>query len=260
VTYYFVVSAVIGGQEGTTSEQVEIHPFDTTQTVLTVGKMSEGGQFTPYLEASSSAVQAGQPGFICAEHFTGLLNLRELCYYGYGNLMNQFIGTKGYQIYNWGGAGSSLSTIVAPNTVTAGSGWSDISYLSRQFRTDNVLGTSHGLTATPLGAINITVTDTNYHYLTVVSPAQFNTGRKFALRLTAADSTSATYNINESYGSSDTYQFLFKGNVTLYADATGGGSYANVQAVFLDDAPVTYAAVQTVPAVLTPPTQFRIGH
>jgi hypothetical protein len=261
VVYYFAVTAIIGGQEGATSEQVEIRPFDTTQSVLTVGQMSEGGQFTPYLEASSAAAAAGQPSFICAEHMTGLLNLRELCYYGFGSLMSQFVGTQGYVIYNWGGAGSSLNTIAAPNSITAGSGWSDIAYMSRQFRTDNVLGSNHAITGTPVGVINISVSDTNYHYLTVVSPAQFNTGRQFALRLTSANNqSSAVFNVNETYGYSDTFQFLFQGNVTLSADASGGGSYANVQALFLDAAPVTYAAaVQSQPALLKPPTQFHIG-
>jgi len=258
VVYYFAVTAIIGGQEGTTSEQVEIRPFDTTQSVLAVGRMTEGGQFTPYLEASSTAAKAGQPSFICAEHMTALLNLRELCYYGYGDLMDQFVGTKGYVIYNWGGAGSSLTQVTAPDAITLGSGWNDIAYLSRQFRTDNVLGSNHGITGSPVGAINISVSDTNFHILTVVSPAQFNNGRQFALRLTAANNTSAVYNVNEPYGFSDTFQFLFQGNVTLYADATGG-SYANVEAVFLDDAPVTYAAVQSAPALLAPPTKFRIG-
>jgi len=260
LTYYFVVTAIIAGVEGTTSEQVEVHPFDTTQSVLAVGRMSEAGQFTPYLEASSAAVAAGQPSLICAEHITGLLNLRELCYYGYGNLMNQFVGSKGYQIFNWGGSGSTLYTVVSPYSIGAGPGWSDIQYLSRQFRVDNVLGSNHGITAASLGSIPITVGDTNYHYLTIVSPAQFNSARKFAFRLTAANNTSAVFNVNESNGSSDTFQFLFKGNVTLYADASGGGSFANVQALFLDDAPVTYAT-PSAPShqSLTPPTQFRIG-
>jgi hypothetical protein len=261
VVYYFAVTAILGGTEGATSEQVEIRPFDTSQNVLAVGHMSEGGQFTPYLEASSAAANAGQPSFICAEHMTALLNLRELCYYGYGDMMSQFVGAKGYVIYNWGGAGSSLTHVTAPDTITAGSGWSDIAYLSRQFRTDNVLGSNHGLTASPIGSIAIGVTDTNYHYLTVVSPAQFNNGRNFVLRLTSTNNTSAVYNINEARGYSDTFQFLFRGNVTLYADATGGGSYANVQALFLDDAPVTYGPVQLapLPPPLTPPTGFRIG-
>jgi hypothetical protein len=131
--------------------------------------------------------------------------------------------------------------------------------MSRQFRADNVLGSNHGITGSPVGSINVSVNDTNFHVLTVVSPAQFNNGRNFVLRLTSANGGTAAYNVNESEGYSDTFQFLFCGNATLYADATGG-SYANVEAVFLDDAPVTYAAPQAAPAVLMPPTQLRVGH
>lgn len=258
VIYYFAVTAMIGGQEGAPSEQVDIRPFDTTQSVLAVGRMSEGGQFTPYLDASSAAAQAGQPSFIGAEHMTALLNLRELCYYGYGDMMDESVGTRGYVIYGWGGPGSNLVTVAASDTITLGSGWSDIAYLSRQFRADNVPGANHGLTASPVGTINIGVTDTNYHILTVVCPAQFNNPKSFVLRLTATNNTAAVFNINEAYGYSDTYQFLFQGNVTLTADATGGSS-ANVEALFLDDAAVTYAAASAAPGVLTPPTQLRIG-
>jgi len=45
--------------------------------------------------------------------------------------------------------------------------------------------------------------------------------------------------VNEYPGYSHVFQFKFRGNVTLTADATGG-SDAIVQSIFLDDAPVTY--------------------
>jgi hypothetical protein len=151
-----------------------------------------------------------------------------------------------------------LNTIAAGDTVTAGTGWSDVQYLERQFRTDNVLGSSYGLTASPLGAINISVSDTNFHYLTVVSPSQFNNPRTFALRLVSGSNPPAAYNVNEAPGLTHTFQFLFKGNVTLYADATAGSS-ANVQALFLDDAPVTYTAPAAAPMQLMPPSGFHIG-
>jgi hypothetical protein len=258
LVYYFVVTAIVGGQEGTTSEQVEIRPFDTSQNVLAVGELSEGGQFTPYLDANPTNAASGQPSFMYAEHMTGLLNLRELCYYGFGDLMDQFPGTKGYAIFDWGGPGSSLMNIMAPDAITVGSAWWDIAYLSRQFRVNNVLGSNYGISGNPVGSLNVSVNDTNYHLLTVISPAQFNNARQFALRLTSTNNTSAVYNINEPEGYSDTFQFLFRGNTTLYADATGGG-YANVQAVFLDDAPVTYATPQSVAVQLAPPTGFRIA-
>jgi len=253
-TYYFVVTAVQAGVEGPTSEQVKINPFDTSQTVLRTGFISEGGQFTPNIEVSSRTLASGQPSYIGAEQFTGVLNLRELDDYGFGNLQNETIGTKGYTIYDWGGFGSNLQNMTGNFTVTPGSGWSDISYLGRQFRVDNNLGSNDGLLASPVGSINISVTDTNYHFLTVVSPAQFNNARQFTLKLTSPNNTSVAYVVNENPGYFGEYQFMFKGNVTLVADGTGG-SYAVVQALFLDDAPVTYAPLLPSPP---PPNRFHI--
>ena len=66
--------------------------------------MSEGGQFTP---ADGCKLQRASfwdnPVIIGAEQLTGVLNLRELDYYGYGNLENETVGTKGYIIYDWSG-------------------------------------------------------------------------------------------------------------------------------------------------------------
>jgi len=42
--------------------------------------MTEGGEFTPVIEISSSAPTNGQPSYVGAEHYTGVLNLRELEY------------------------------------------------------------------------------------------------------------------------------------------------------------------------------------
>jgi hypothetical protein len=100
------------------------------------------------------------------------------------------------------------------------------------------------------------VTDTNYHFLTVVSPAQFNNPRQFTMRLTSTNNTSASFAVNESPGLSHTFQFLFRGNVTLYADGTGGND-AIVQALFLDNAPVTYGSIV---AQLPPPPSVSGFH
>ncbi len=243
--YYFAVSAVFAGAEGTPSEQVDIHPFDTSQTVLCTGAMAEGGQSTPVIEVSSSAAASGQPSYAGAEHLTGVLNLRELDDYGFGNLANETVGTKGYVIYGWGGAGTSLANIPSTFTVTPNTGWSVISYLGRQYRVDNVLGANSGATASPLGSIAIGASDTNFHYLTVVSPAQFNNARRFRLGITSPNSSSVQYSVDESPGYSHVFQFLFRGNITLWANAAGG-SDAIVQALFLDDAAVTYAAPTTL--------------
>jgi len=124
--------------------------------------------------------------------------------------------------------------------------------LERQYAiyngTASVLGANWGVMGNPVGSISIAVTDTNFHCLTVVSPDHFNYPRQFTMRLTSTNNTSATYAVAESPGLSHVFQYFFKGNVTLWADGTGG-NYAVVQSLFLDDAPVTYAA----PTVVSPP-------
>ena len=261
-TYYFVVTAIQAGIEGFLAEQVAINPLDTSQTVRCAGSMSDGGQFTPVVDISSSAPALGQPSYLGAEQYTGLLNLRELDDYGYGNLANETVGTKGYIIYNWSGFDSHIENVHDAFSFTPDAGWININYLERQYKVDNLSGTNYGVIANPLASIYISVTDTNYHYLTVVSPAQFNNPRQFTMRLTSTNNTSAKFAVNEPNGYSHVFQFLFKGDVTLWADATGG-SGAIMQALFLDDAPVTYAPLtSSVPAaspVLTNATLLSNG-
>jgi hypothetical protein len=214
-----------------------------------------GGQFTPVDDVSSSMVASGQPSYTGEEHLTATLNLRELDDYGYGNLQNDMVGSRGYVIYDWGGPGSNLQNLPASYTVAAGSGWSDFPLLQRQFKVDNVMGSNYGLLAGQTASINIGVSDANYHYLTVFSPAQFNNHRQFTLQLNSTNNTSVMYNVYENNGLSHVYQFMFKGNVTLTAISTGtwaGGSDAIVQALFLDDAPVVSLGS------LPPPANFRM--
>ena len=94
------------------------------QSVFCAGSMSEGGQFTPVIDINSGAPGSGQPSYAGAEHYTGVLNLRELDYYGYGNLENETVGTDGYIIFDWEGVGTRLTNISSRFTVTQGSGWS----------------------------------------------------------------------------------------------------------------------------------------
>ncbi len=238
-TCYFAVAAVIAGTEGMPSEQVAIRPFDTSQTVLGEGKMDEGSQWIPAIDVSSTAAAAGQPAYLGEEHLSSRLNLREVDDYGYGSLMNENMGSHGYALYSWGGTGSNLINILPPFTVTVGSGWAPVDNLERACRVDNVFGANKGGIANLVGSINIGVSDTNFHFLTVVSPAEFNNPRKFVLTLASTNNTSASYTVNENPGYSHFFQFLFKGNVTLTADATGGAG-AIVQDLFLDNAPVTF--------------------
>ena len=243
---YFTISAIVGGVEGIPSEQVRIVPFDTTQTVLCAGSMSEGGQYTPVIDISSATPSLAQPTWIGAEHWTGVLNPRELDYYGYGNLYNDILGTEAYAIYDWGGAGTVLTNIADGTTIKSGGGWVDTDNLERQYRINGALGLNWGLEAWPIGTINIGVSDTNFHYLTVISPARFNNPNSYIMQLISTNGATATYTVNEPIGYSDTYQFLFRGNVTLSVNGSTGVD-GNVQAVFLDTAAVTYA-------VAVPPT------
>jgi hypothetical protein len=233
--HYFSVVAVTGGVERTPSAQVEIFPFDARQKVARVGAVCEGGQKTPVLTITTSS-DFTQPTFVGAERLTGMLNPAELCYNGFGDLMNKSIGSQGYVVFGWGGIGVHLERLSPAFTVKLGAGWIDVCYLTRKFKADNILGSDRGLTANPVGTIEIKVKDNNFHFLTVVSPSKFRDARKFTMGIVSTDGTSAAYSINEAQGNSHILQFLFKGNITLRADAVGG-SLAIVQALFLDDAP-----------------------
>jgi len=245
--YYFAVTAVVAGSEGIPSEQVKIFPFDTSQSVVLAGSMSEGGQYTPIIDISSAAAMTGQASYIGAEHLTGVLSLADLNDYGYGNLQYTTVGTKGYALYEYQGPATSLLNILPPFTYTYGSGWTDLAYLGRQYRVDNnALTMPNGMVAGSIGTLLFSTGDTNYHCLTVVSPAQFNNHRNFIMSLVSTNGTSVQYAINEVNGLSHVFQFLFKGNVTLRTDATApGGCGAIIQAIFFDNVPVTYATASS---------------
>jgi hypothetical protein len=253
---YFAVTAIVGGQECPPSEQVIINPFDTSQTVLLAGSMSEGGQYTPVIDVSSSAPTNAQPSYTGAEHVAAVLSLSDLNNYGFGNLQDTAVGTQGYYLFETSGPATGTPNVLAPFTFTYDYGFQDIAHLGRQYRLNNSqnLTMPNGMLASPTGALTIGVTDTNYHYLTVVSPAQFNNPRDFTLSLTSTNGASVQYSINESNGLQHTFQFLFKGQVTLLADGTPGGGAngdAIIQSIFFDTAAVTF----TAPSVsLTNPT------
>jgi hypothetical protein len=240
--------------EGTTSEQIPITPFDTSQNIALAGTASEGEQLRFVAEVDSNAPAAGNPSYIDTEYLTGNLNLRERNYYGYGNLQNDgSVGKKGYVIFDWGGPGKNLMNVLPPFSVANISGWADKTDggVKRQFSVNGVAGASDALTASPVGTISLAASDSNFHYLTVFSPPSFNGPKVFKLGITSTNGNSVQYNVNEPYGHWDIFQFLFKGNITIYADATGGND-AIVQAIFLDDAPVTTSSpAQTVPTATT---------
>lgn len=256
--YYFAVTAIVGGTEGIPSEQAAAYPFDTTQYVLCSGSMTEGGQSTPNVEINSNNAALGLPSWVGAEHYTGVLNPSELDGFGYGNLQNEVLGTGGCWLLEIQGVATSFFNVQPPYTVTYGGGWVDIPYLERQYRINGTLEMNNGLAANGYGYLYFGATDTNYHYLTVVSPSQFNNARNFTLGITSAtNNTSAVYTINESPGLSHVFQFLFKGNITLWANGTGS-SGAIIQAVLFDNAPVYYPSASAPPTAPPPPALFHI--
>jgi hypothetical protein len=84
--------------------------------------------------------------------------------------------------------------------------------------------------------------------------------RDFKIGITAANGVSVSYPVNENPGYSHVFQFLFRGNISLWADGTLGNSLpvnsgAIIQSLFLDDAPVI-GSVAAGP--LAPPSNFRV--
>jgi len=272
VTYYFAVTAINSGGESPTSEQVAVMPFDTTQNVLCAGSESEGSQIDLVVNINLNAVASGQPAYLGAQYTTGQLNMRERDNYGFGQMADDMFGTRGYVIFDWGGSQSNLLNLPSNVSVTTGSGWKNISYLKRYYQVNSLMsaaqdvngtqnGVVNGLTANPVGTINISVTDTNFHYLTVFSPACFNMPRNCQLGITSTNGSSVYYSINEAYGYSHIFQFLFRGDVSLWSNATAGNSlpYGGggiVQSIFLDDVPSPSTSLEaTTPP---PPTNLRV--
>ena len=240
-----------------------VPPFDTTQPVIFAGDLAEGAkQSLPFIEISTPAADAGQPSLIDEKHETTLVNWQELCNYGYGSLMNPQIGTKGYVIYNWSGVGGHTNHLLAPSVITPGGNWPPETGLNRYILLDGVPGTTDGAETPTSGNFKIQAGDTNYHYLTFVSPPQFQNGRSFCLQMVSTNNASATYQVNEPHGYFHLFQFLFRGDNTLWVTATNG-SYATVQALLLDNAAVTYQPPTVdnhpVPPQLTGVTRLGSG-
>ena len=220
--YYFTVSATVGGVESANSDQVKDRPYDSSAVVQIAGEQST---IQPTYNVSSTAPANEQPAL------TGLDPT-------FGNLSLHNIGSKGYVLFNYNTAGNDVSTVQAPFTVTKGTGWRNDRRLTQQFTVDGVAETdSYGLFSNPVGTINISTTDSLFHYLTVFSPSQSGDKRGYTLKLTPQGSTTpvASYVVPAgSAGIRHTYQFVFKGNVTLTVDSTGG-AVGTVKAIFLDN-------------------------
>jgi hypothetical protein len=267
-TYYFAVTAVVNGVEGISSEQVEIWPFDTTKNVWAVGQMGSLAGYSPTIYVSSTASGSNTPSLIGTDHYTAVLNPREECYYGFGSMMNTSLGTEGYVIFDYGGIGVSLTNLGSGISITNAGGWLDQYWLGRVFAIDGVTGAignygPFGWTANyPSSSLGIAVSDTNLHFLTVVSPAYGDAPKLFTLSLLSTNGTSAQYTINDNLGNNDYFQFLFKGNVTLQMSQfpTWQSGNPSIQALFLDGfGPVSAAgSAFLAPMVPLPPTDLHV--
>jgi len=230
--YFFAVSAVIGGVESVNSAQIKVTPYDPTVPVHKAGQMAGNYGHWDYYAVTSAAPAAGE--FALTMH-----NMLE----SQGNLSALSIGSRGYEVFDWGGPGVHNSNISSPLTVTGLSGWTDSSYSGTNFTINGTPGTAssvwnktYNLQTSSTGTVNITPGDSNWHYVTVFSPENFSNPRSATITLTPLGLTtpSAAYSINQlPLGYNTVCQFLFTGNVTL----TFTGTQASLQALFFDDAP-----------------------
>ena len=176
--------------------------------------------------------------------------------------MNPGIGTEGYVIfdYSFNAPGYNLTNLATGFSLTNASGWNIWEqHLSWGISVDGSFqtNTSNGIIGwqgNPAGNITLNVPDTNYHFLTVLSPDIYNDNRAFLISLISTNGTSAQYSVNDTEGNSYMFQFLFKGNVTLNVDQSGG-SNSTIQALFVDNFPV--ASPSSIARPL-PPTDLQL--
>lgn len=227
---YYIVSAT--NNDATPSNEVSAVAFNTVEKT---GQLT-GGPLTPW-QVASSGVFSAQP----ALH--GISSVL-------GNLIRNAIGTSGYVIYNWGGVDTNGNGVDAKNlaagiSVTKGGNWQNqANGMMNRFTIDGKLGEDGALFVDPAvtGTVDIGVSDTNTHYVTVFCPTLADGNpHAFTVQLKPRDSSSpvATYTVNDLYRSGDNhiFQFEFKGNVTLSVTNIGLNSNTvtnSLQAIFID--------------------------
>ena len=277
--YHLVVAAIVTGKETNCSEQVAVMPFDPSKGSIAAGhqvinlsinNITYGnGRCYPrgvmVTEVSSTAPALGLPSFLNSVHMANALTLADEDGYGFGSLVNESIGSRGYVLFDWNGAGTNATTVSTNFTVSPGPGWAHGIYFLRQFYVDGRPGvkTSQpnygtGLLPNPTGTIKIGSSDTNYHLLTVVSGASGSDARNFTIFLTSTNGSQAGYEANDGWlprpnsnpASSHIFQFLFKGDSTL----TVNGNSGSVQGLFFDDQEQIHDTLR-----LFPPTGLKVA-
>ena len=250
--YYFAVTAIVGGSESIQSEQVSILPYDTTKMVVAAGRLDDANVYQLPINTTATNLANSMPALLGTYRNVGNRNNLEMANYGFGSLMNNEVGRRGYLIYDFKGAGVNLSNLSTGFTITNDAGWQHLGFAYRYFSVDGVCSNNpaYGLNANPLGVIGVSVADTNYHFLTVFSPSKFSDPRHFTITLTSSNGDSASYLVNDVFGISHIFQFLFKGNVTLQVNDLASANVGTVQGLFLDDLDDFGS--------LLPPTDLRI--
>jgi len=244
MTYYFVISAVVGGIEGIKSEQVSVTPYDTTQFIIATGQASEGELNTIQYNVSSNALSLGLPSLQSSTHYTGNFTVQDRDNYDFGHLWNENIGYNGFALYDFGGVGTNFIFTSTNFSIGAPSGWINRTNIIRTFSVDGNTGYTNVVNAMagyPNGTINITVTDTNWHYLTVECSAIIYQSQNFSIGMTSTNGSSVQYNESQVNGYSYLFQFMFRGNASVWATDTSGtytlyeGGAAIIQGLFFDN-------------------------
>lgn len=240
-SYYFVVAAQLFSGAGPNSAEVTAKPYDPNVPVHFAGQTASN--YTEFT-VNSIAPAVNQPA----------LQVIPALRYNPDKLALEGVGSRGYVIYNWNGAGSDKTNVQPPFTVTKDAAtWRNDNYVKFKFKVDDTLGSDYSLYSNPAGRINITVSDNNWHYVTAFCPARFADARRFKVLLTPQGQTApaSTYTVSEDLGKNHIVQFRFKGNVTLTVDSQNG-TVGTLQAIFLDDEVVSATPVPTFPVAQQP--------
>jgi hypothetical protein len=171
-----------------------------------------------------------------------------------GDLARTDVGHLGYVIYNWSGDGKAIGSKPVPFTsdveaksrqvvrvnAVAGSPWlNDLQYVKNQFEIDGKVGhdSAIDLPGNSTGSVNINVSDSAIHYVTVISPAYAARRRDFTISVApqGRGSSPASYRVNEpdNFGENHAFQFVFTGNITL-SITNRADAGACLQALFFD--------------------------
>jgi hypothetical protein len=239
--YYFVVTAITGGIESPTSEQVQVMPFDTTKYVFASGTLDDDMDYA-ITNFVTNNISVSSPLYEGNYRYVAKRNYQQLSDYGMGSLAYPNIGSMdisssqtNYIIYDFGGPGSNIVNLSAGWVITTNSGWQNQSGAGIIYSVNGVISSNYMLNAVSTGSISILPPDTNHYVLTVLCPDTYNNPRNFTLTLTSTNGDSATYPVNESLGHVRTFQWIFQGQATLTATNLASGYVAPISAIFLDD-------------------------